>query len=124
MDPNGTGWERSVLEKLAFAALNEQRAARRWRIFTRLCWLVFFGVLVWTLMSSEMATTASKSAPHTAVVDIKGEIASGADASAEYVVAALRSAFEDEGSRGVVLLINSPGGSRCRPASSMTRSCG
>ena len=111
MDTNGPGWERSVLEKLAFAALNEQRAARRWRIFTRLCWLVFFGVLVWTLMSSEMATTASKSAPHTAVVDIKGEIASGADASAEYVVAALRSAFEDEGSRGVVLLINSPGGS-------------
>ncbi len=100
-----------MLEKLAFATLNEQRAARRWRTFMRLCWLVFFGVLAWTLMSREMASTTSKSAPHTAVVDIKGEIASGADASAEYVVAALRSAFEDEGSKGVVLLINSPGGS-------------
>ena len=100
-----------MLEKLAFATLNEQRAARRWRTFMRLCWLVFFGVLAWTLRSREMASTTSKSAPHTAVVDIKGEIASGADASAEYVVAALRSAFEDEGSKGVVLLINSPGGS-------------
>ncbi len=110
-DSNAPGWERSVLEKLAFAALNEQRAARRWRIFMRLCWLVFFGVLAWTLMAREMASSATKSAPHTAVVEIKGEIASGADASAEFVVAALRSAFEDEGSRGVVLLINSPGGS-------------
>ncbi len=55
--------------------------------------------------------SANKSAPHTAVVDIKGEIASGAEASAEFVVAAMRSAFEDEGSKAVVLLINSPGGS-------------
>ena len=110
-DAQAPGWERSVLEKLAFAALNEQRAARRWRIFWRLCWLAFFGALAWALMSSNMATSSSKSAPHTAVVDIKGEIASGADASAEYVVAALRSAFEDDGSKAVVLLINSPGGS-------------
>ena len=100
-----------MLEKLAFAALAEQRAARRWRIFFRLAWLLLFAGLVWTLASNEMASNASKSAPHTAVVNVKGEIASGADASAEYVVAALRSAFEDDGSKAVVLLINSPGGS-------------
>lgn len=109
--PGAAGWERGVLEKLAFAALEEQRAARRWRTFTRLGWLVFFVIVAWTLMSREMAATASKSAPHTAVVDIKGEIAGGTDASADNVVAAMRSAFEDEGSRGVVLLIDSPGGS-------------
>ena len=50
------------------------------------------------------------SQPHTAVVAIKGEIADGADASAEWVVTALRAAFEDEGSQAVVLQINSPGG--------------
>jgi protease-4 len=105
------GWERSVLEKLAFATLAEQRAARRWRTFTRLAWLAFFICIVWWGLSREMTTTSSKSSPHTAVVDIKGEIASGAEASAEYVVAALRSAFEDEGSKAVVLLVNSPGGS-------------
>ena len=110
-DAQAPGWERSVLEKLAFAALNEQRAARRWRIFTRFCWLAFFGALTWALMATNMAASSNKSTPHTAVVDIKGEIAAGADASAEYVVAAMRSAFEDEGSRAVVLLINSPGGS-------------
>jgi protease-4 len=105
------GWERGVLEKLAFAALTEQRAARRWRIFIRLAWLTFFASVAWVLFSRDMAATASKSAPHTAVVEIKGEIAAGSDASAEYVVAAMRSAFEDEGSQAVVLLINSPGGS-------------
>jgi len=105
------GWERGVLEKLAFAALAEQRAARRWRIFFRLAWLLLFAGLVWTLASNEMASNASKSAPHTAVVNGKGEIADGAEASAENVLAALRSAFEDQGSQAVVLLINSPGGS-------------
>ena len=100
-----------MLEKLAFAALAEQRAARRWRIFFRLAWLLLFAGLVWTLASNEMAGNASKSAPHTAVVNVKGEIADGAEASAENVLAALRSAFEDQGSQAVVLLINSPGGS-------------
>ncbi len=99
-----------MLEKLVFATLSEQRSARRWRIFTRLAWLVFLIAVAWVLLARD-ATSTSKSTPHTAVVDIKGEIASGAEASAEFVVAAMRSAFEDSGSQAVVLLINSPGGS-------------
>jgi protease-4 len=104
------GWERATLEKLAFAALNEQKATRRWKTFVRLSWLAFFVFLVWFAMHRGAATT-NVSAPHTAVVEIKGEIADGADASAEFVNAALRAAFEDEGAQAVVLLINSPGGS-------------
>ncbi|WP_311221713.1 MULTISPECIES: S49 family peptidase [unclassified Acidovorax] len=104
------GWERGVLEKLVLATLAEQRSARRWRIFTRLAWLVFAIAIAWFVLQRDTAT-ASKSTPHTAVVDIKGEIAAGAEASAEFVVAAMRSAFEDSGSQAVVLLINSPGGS-------------
>ncbi len=104
------GWERDVLEKLVFATINEQRAARRWRVFGRLLWAVLILVVLWALFFKDTAATASSS-PHTAVVEVKGEIASGADASAEFVVAAMRSAFEDSGSRAVVLLINSPGGS-------------
>ena len=99
-----------MLEKLAFASLAEQRSTRRWRTFTRLAWLAFFIFIIWFALTREMATT-NKSGPHTAVVDIKGEISSGAEASAEYVIASLRSAFEDEGSKAVVLLVNSPGGS-------------
>ncbi len=109
-NPPDVQWERATLERLAFASLKEQRAARRWKNFTRLAWLVFLIALAWLLLL-RAAPTADKSTEHTAVVEIKGEIASGADASAESIVAAMRSAFEDSGAQAVVLLINSPGGS-------------
>ena len=104
------GWERATLEKLAFAALNEQKSSRRWKTFTRLAWLAFFVFLAWAVMHRGSASV-DKSATHTAVVDIKGEIASGGETSADAVVAALRSAFEDDGAKALVLLCNSPGGS-------------
>ncbi|MEI8169660.1 MAG: S49 family peptidase [Rhodoferax sp.] len=104
------GWERATLEKLVFASLTEQRLSRRWRNFVRLAWLAFFVILAWVVISQN-GPSKDASTPHTAVVEIKGEIASGADASAELIVSALRGAFEDEGAQAVVLLINSPGGS-------------
>ncbi|TXH90092.1 MAG: S49 family peptidase [Rhodoferax sp.] len=104
------GWERETLEKLAMAAIIEQRQARRWRNGIRMAWLLFFVALVWFGMERGGAPT-DVSSPHTAVVEIKGEIASGAETSADTTVSALRSAFEDKGAQGVVLLINSPGGS-------------
>jgi protease-4 len=110
-DPTSSpDWERKTLEKLAFASLNEQKAARRWKTFVRLSWLLFLVALVW-LALHRGTPTASTTVPHTAVVEIKGEIAAGADASAEFINAALKEAFEDEGSKAIVLLINSPGGS-------------
>ncbi|HEY0202228.1 MAG TPA: S49 family peptidase, partial [Burkholderiaceae bacterium] len=108
--PDNPSWERATLEKLAVAFLAEQRATRRWRNFVRLAWLLFFIVAGWVLFSR--ATPASdKTSAHTAVVEIKGEIGADTDASAEAVVSAMRSAFEDSGAQAVVLLINSPGGS-------------
>ena len=104
------GWERTALEKLAFAALQEQRTARRWRTFVRLAWLVFLVVVVWVGLHRS-GTATDLSSPHTALVEIKGEIASGGEASADVVLTAVRAAFEDEAARAVVLLINSPGGS-------------
>jgi protease IV len=106
------GWERATLEKLAFAALNEQKATRRWKTFVRLAWLAFFVVMAWIVFGPSGSTSnASSSMTHTAVIEIRGEIMPGSDASAEFVVAALKSAFEDEAAKGIVLLINSPGGS-------------
>ena len=104
------GWERATLEKLAFASLEEQKSSRRWKTFVRLAWLGFFIALVWLVMHRGSAPN-SVTSPHTAVVEIRGEISEGSDASAEFVNSALRAAFEDEGARAVVLLINSPGGS-------------
>jgi protease-4 len=104
-------WEREALERLAFATLAEQRATRRWRIFFRFAWLILAVALLWAGLHKGGMGGASPSQPHTSVVEIKGEIADGADASAEWIVTALRTAFEDDGSQAVVLLINSPGGS-------------
>ncbi|OIP14264.1 MAG: S49 family peptidase [Comamonadaceae bacterium CG2_30_59_20] len=103
-------WERATLEKLAFASLQEQRLARRWRTFVRLAWLLFFAALVWLAFEQGVATK-TVSTPHTAVIEIKGEIASGGEASAELILASARAAFEDVGAQALVLLINSPGGS-------------
>ena len=104
------GWEQATMERLMFATLEEQRAARRWCNFFRLSWLALIVFLLWAAMHRG-TTSADKATAHTAVVEIKGEIASGADASAEFIVAAMRAAFEDEGAKAVVLLVNSPGGS-------------
>ena len=108
--PASPGWERATLERLAFAALEEQRTGRRWRNFVRLAWLGFFVVLAW-VATHRGGSTNDVSAPHTALVEIKGEISSDGEASAEVVLTAVRAAFEDQGAVAVVLLINSPGGS-------------
>jgi len=109
-EPGAPGWERATLEKLAFASLHEQRLARRWRTFVRLAWLVFLVALAW-FGFDQSNTSKSVTTPHTAVVEIKGEIASGNEASAELILSSVRAAFEDAGAQAVVLLINSPGGS-------------
>ncbi len=107
------GWERATLEKLGFAALNEQKATRRWKTFVRLAWLAFLVVLAWMIFgpSGSSSSSTASSTEHTAVIEIRGEIMSGSDASAEFISSALKSAFEDEAAKGIVLLINSPGGS-------------
>lgn len=103
-------WERATLEKLVFATLKEQRATRRWRQFSRLVWLALLGAVVW-FVYKEQAGGVVQSTPHTAVIEIRGEIASGAQASADNILSALNTAFEDTGAQAIVLLIDSPGGS-------------
>ncbi|MBL8350070.1 MAG: S49 family peptidase [Burkholderiaceae bacterium] len=99
-----------TVEKLARELMADRRSERRWRIFFRLAWLGLLLVIVWGAMSSRSGH-GTTSAPHTALVDLRGEIADDTTASAEQMVSGLRSAFEDAGARAVVLRINSPGGS-------------
>ncbi len=108
--PSNTVWERAVMESVALGYLKEQRRARQWRNGLRLAWLVFFVVMAWVLLHRG-GSSANTTAPHTAVIEIKGEIDSDGLAGSSAVVTSLRSAFEDQGSQAVVLLINSPGGS-------------
>lgn len=103
-------WERDVLEKLAFATLKEQRARRRWNIFFRLASL---GVIVFGLWLAFGMTGGEEEivGPHTALIEIDGTIESGTPGAADAVIPALNRAYSDNGTVGVILRINSPGGS-------------
>jgi protease-4 len=104
-------WERKTLEKLAFSALQEQRRARQWSIFFRLLTLAFLIVLLFGMMGWFNKGETSHSGRHTALVELRGVIAAGGDTHADRVIGGLREAFKDKGTKGVILLINSPGGS-------------
>lgn len=106
----GAGWEREVLEKLAFATLREQRAARRWNIFFRLLTFGFIAVGMWIALGYSQQD-AEVVGPHTALIEIDGTIESGTSGSADAVIQALNRAYSDDSSVGVILRINSPGGS-------------
>jgi protease-4 len=104
-------WERRVLERLATDGLREQRRARRWGIFFK---LLAFGFLFFVLFAALGAWTGSERLcldKCTAMVEIQGEIDATSRASADNVIAGLQAAFKNKGTQGVVLKINSPGGS-------------
>lgn len=103
------GWD-SAAEQFARLYVEDRRSERRWRVLFRLAWLALFAWLALTLLNDRLHATAP-SGPHTALVEVRGEIAAEGEASAELLVAALKNAFEDEGAQAVVLRINSPGGS-------------
>jgi protease-4 len=109
-------WERQLVEKLLVGHVTEQRRARRWRVFFKgLLFVYLFAVLA--LWAVEYLPTASlRAGGHAAVVAIDGLISSETDASAENVVEALRDAFKDKSTKGVILKINSPGGSPVQAA--------
>ena len=100
----------AALEQVAREMLRERRSEHRWRVFFRLAWLGLVLAVVWGVFAARSHVSAS-TAPHTALVEVRGEIAADSEASAENLVAALKSAFEDSGAQAVVLRINSPGGS-------------
>lgn len=100
----------SSLERLAMEVLRQHRSDRRWRVFFRFAWLGLVAMVLW-FSFFQRAGTAAHSMPHTALVEVRGEIAVDSEASAELLVGALKGAFEDPGSVAVVLRINSPGGS-------------
>ncbi|MBN4665676.1 S49 family peptidase [Pandoraea nosoerga] len=106
-------WEREMLEKVLMAGIREQRAARRWKIFFRLLTLAIFALIVWSIFDFDGASTSTGSASgkHTALVTLTGEISPDGQASASKINSALESAFEDSSAAGVILRINSPGGS-------------
>lgn len=104
------GWERDALERIAMAAINEQRTARRWKIFFRFAFLAVLVLIAWSVFDFSGARVEG-GGRHTALVSLDGEISSDTPANAEDINSALDSAFDDDGTAGVILHIDSPGGS-------------
>jgi protease-4 len=104
-------WERKVLEKLAFEALAEQKRGRRWGIFFKLLGFGYLAVILWLALDWGQADKIGDGAKFTALVNLNGVIKANGDANAEHVISGLQAAFEDKHTAGVVLHINSPGGS-------------
>jgi len=101
-----------LLEKAVLAGVQEQRRARRWGIFFKLLtFLYLFGALLMFSPLFDLQKTAARGEAHTALVEVRGMIADNEAASADNIVSSLRAAFEDPKTKGVVLRINSPGGS-------------
>ncbi|HSF48016.1 MAG TPA: S49 family peptidase [Burkholderiales bacterium] len=110
-DSETENWERQVLQKLALSAVQEQRRARQWGIFFKLLTFIYLFLLVFLaigwLGTKDSVTTGN----HSALVELDGVISSDSGASAERVTTGLKDAFEDKNTKGVILRINSPGGS-------------
>lgn len=102
-------WD-GLAERFSRDMLGEKRSARRWNVFFRLAWLLFFVAIVAAIFASRNRA-AVPTGPHTALIEIRGEIAAGAEASAENLVPAIKTALEDASTKALILRINSPGGS-------------
>ncbi|MCH8503725.1 MAG: S49 family peptidase [Ectothiorhodospiraceae bacterium] len=109
---NDERWERQALREIALEGIRERRLARRWGIFFK---LLFFGYLLFVLFAIRGVDfgLTSDTAPteHTAVVKVNGMLLPDGNNSAELITRGLREAFRSDGTRAVVLHINSPGGS-------------
>lgn len=104
-------WNRDVINRLAFAAVDEQRRTRRWNIFFKVLLACYLLALLILYMPTDWDKIGKLPDKHTALVDLKGVISDSSEASADTVIEGLRNAFEDKNTAGVILRANSPGGS-------------
>ena len=112
MEPNGEkeNWERKVIEKLARSALDEQRKSRNWGILFKTLTFVYLFVVLFIALGW-MTGRETLPGDHTALVELDGVIAADTHANADVITQGLHDAFESKGTKGVILRINSPGGS-------------
>lgn len=106
---NSSDWERRTLEKLVFSALQEQKAGRRWGIFFKVLGFVYLTLVLAALV--DWGTETSHQERHTALIDLTGVIESKGATNAEKMIESLQAAFKEKNVAGIVLRINSPGGS-------------
>ena len=109
MNEHSPNWERDVLEKLALSSVQEQRRSRRWGIFFKALGFIYLFTILF-MVSGWFTGDVNKMGKHTALIDLQGVIASD-KANADQMISGLKDAFEDKNTQGVIMRINSPGGS-------------
>ena len=103
-------WERQALENIALSALHEQKIARRWSIVFKSLTFFFIFTLLFLGFGAERAPGVSSS-KHTAMIELSGVIGEKDEVNAKDFFESLRRAYASSGTQGIILKINSPGGS-------------
>jgi protease-4 len=104
-------WQKDVIEKLAMSGLKEQRAARRWGIFFKGLTFIYLFIILAYALGWVVKEGKSVTGGHTALIDVAGVIMPGGQVNAEAFIASLADAYDSKGTKGIILRINSPGGS-------------
>lgn len=103
-------WQQQTIEKLALSGLQEQKSARRWSIFFKALMFIYLFVVLF-LALGWLGGTKAGTGEHTALIEIAGVIEAGGDVNADSVITSLSDAYESKGTKGIILRVNSPGGS-------------
>jgi protease IV len=111
MSEENNNWERSVLEKLAMSAVQEQRRARHWGIFFKVLTFGYLFILLFLFLGWTGGKVDGTLGKHTALIDLNGVISADSNANADNLIGSLQDAFKDKNTAGIILRINSPGGS-------------
>jgi protease-4 len=104
-------WERKLIEEIALSSIKEKRKARRWGIFFKFLFFIYLLAILGIFMPDGLQDAKIADGVHTAIVEIDGVISNDTKASADNVIKGIRSAFKHKNTKGLILRINSPGGS-------------
>jgi len=105
------GFEQNLINRIAMEAIAEQRRARRWGIFFKSFFALYLLAFLVIYLPPDFDSTGMIGKKHTALIDIEGIISADTEANADAIVTGLRAAYEDKNTAGIILRINSPGGS-------------
>lgn len=107
---SSNNWQQATLEKIALSGLQEQKTARRWGLFFKTLLFIYLFAILFIALGWFGGSTKSSSA-HTALINISGVIGADESVNADSVIASLQDAYDNKGTKGIILRINSPGGS-------------
>lgn len=111
MMSNNNSQEQSILQQLAIDYMKANRSRRRWSLIFRSLIFIVIVIITYNLYRDNLFGSSEKIGPHSALIDIKGVIMEGAGASADNIAGSLQRAFKNNSAKGIILRINSPGGS-------------